>query len=128
MATGLWRPACGDRLVATGCNRRLQDSAAIMHAEINCLYSASRNGEQRFRSMTMYSTLMPCHRCVGAIVQFGITKVVAGETANFPEANGPETLRRHDIEVIDLDSDEAKDLLGRFIEKNPQQWNEDIGK
>ena len=52
----------GNRLVATGRNRRLQDSAAIMHAEINCLYSASRKGEQSFRGMTMYSTLMPCQR------------------------------------------------------------------
>ena len=108
-----------NRLVATGRNRRLQDSAAIMHAEINCLYNASRKGEQSFRGMTMYSTLMPCHMCAGAIVQFGITKVVAGETANFPEANGLGTLRRHGIEVIDLDSDEAKDILRQFIEKNP---------
>ena len=116
----------GNRLVATGRNRRLQDSASIMHAEINCLYNASRKGEQSFRGMTMYSTLMPCHMCAGAIVQFGITKVVAGESSNFSEANGFGTLRRHRIEVIDVDSDEAKKLLGRFIEKNPQQWNDNI--
>ena len=117
-----------DRLVATGRNRRLQDSAAIMHAEINCLYNASRKVEQSFRGMTMYSTLMPCHMCAGAIVQFGITKVVAGESSNFSEANGLGTLTRHGIEVIDLDSEEAKILLGRFIEKNPQQWGDDIGR
>ena len=76
----------GNRLVATGRNRRLQDSASIMHAEINCLYNASRKGEQSFRGMTMYSTLMPCHMCAGAIVQFGITKVVAGESSNFPSS------------------------------------------
>ena len=118
----------GNRLVATGRNRRLQDSAAIMHAEINCPYSASRKGEQSFRGMTMYSTLMPCHMCAGAIVQFGITRVVCAESSNFPEANGLQTLRRHGIEIIDLDLDEAKELLGWFTEKNPQQWNEDIGK
>ena len=118
----------GDRLVAAGRNRRLQDSAAIMHAEINCLYNASRDGVQSFRGMTMYSTLMPCHMCAGAIVQFGITKVVAGESYNFREANGHETLIRHGLEVIDLDLDDAKQLLGRFIEVNPEQWNEDIGK
>ena len=50
-----------------------------MHAEINCLYSASRKGVQSFHEMTMYSTLMPCHMCAGAIVQFGITTVVCGE-------------------------------------------------
>ena len=118
----------GNRLVATGRNRRLQDSASIMHAEINCLYSASRKGEQSFRGMTMYSTLMPCHMCAGAIVQFGITKVVAGESSNFPEANGMGTLRQHGIEVVDLDSDEARTLLGTFIRENPLQWNEDIGR
>ena len=118
----------GGDLVATGRNLRLQSSAAIMHAEINCLYNASRKGVQSFRGMTMYSTLMPCHMCAGAIVQFGITRVVAGESSNFQEANGLETLMRHGIEVIDLDMGDAKELLGRFIEANPEQWNEDIGR
>ena len=117
-----------DRLVATGRNRRIQDSASIMHAEINCLYNASRKGVQSFRGMTMYSTLMPCHMCAGAIVQFGVTKVVCGESSNFPEANGLGTLMRHGIEVIDLDADEARILLATFIKENPQQWNEDIGR
>ena len=118
----------GNHLVATGRNRRLQDSASIMHAEINCLYNASRKGVQSFRGMTMYSTLMPCHMCAGAIVQFGITRVVAGESSNFQEGNGLVTLMRHGIEVIDLDRDDARQLLGRFIETKPEQWNEDIGR
>ena len=120
--------ADGNHLVATGRNRRLQDSASIMHAEINCLYNASRKGVQSFRGMTMYSTLMPCHMCAGAIVQFGITRVVAGESSNFQDSNGLETLMWHGIEVADLDLDDAKQLLGRFIEANPKQWNEDIGR
>ena len=120
--------ADGNRLMATGRNRRLQDSASIMHAEINCLYNASRKGVQSFRGMTMYSKLMPCHMCAGAIVQFGITRVVAGESSNFQEGNGLGTLMRHGIEAIDLDLDDAKQLLGRFIEANPEQWNEDIGR
>ena len=78
--------------------------------------------------MTMYSTLMPCHMCAGAIVQFGITRVVAGESSNFREANGLDTLIRHGIEVIDLNLDDAKQLLGRFIAAKPEQWNEDIGR
>ena len=118
----------GGHLVATGRNRRLQSSASIMHAEINCLYNASRKGVQSFRGMTMYSTLMPCHMCAGAIVQFGITRVVAGESSNFQEGNGLETLMRHGIEVIDLDMDDAKQLFGTFIEANPELWNEDIGR
>ena len=118
----------GGKVVATGRNLRLQDLAAIMHAEINCLYNASRRGVQDFRGMTMYSTLMPCHMCAGAVVQFGITKVVAAESSNFPEANGLGTLKRHAVEVVDLDLDEAKELLGRFIQENPVQWGQDIGK
>ena len=111
------------RLVATGRNRRPQDSASIMHAEINCLDNASRMGVRNFRGMTLYSTLMLCHMCAGAIVQFGITRVVAAESSNFQEANGLETLMRHGIEVIDIDLDDANQLLGRFIETNTEQWN-----
>ena len=71
---------------------------------------------------------MPCHMRAGAIVQFGITRVVAGESSNFQEGNGLGTLMRHGIEAIDLDMDDAKQLLSRFIEANPEQWNEDIGR
>ena len=125
--------ADGNQLVATGRNRRLQDSASIMHAEINCLYNASRNGVQSFRGMTMYSTLMPCHMCAGAIVQFGITRVVAGESSNFQEANGLGTLMRHGIEVIDLDLDDAKQLAGPIHRSEPgaverRHWQVEVGE
>ena len=115
------------RMAATGRNRRLQDSACIMHAEINCLYNAGKTVPD-FRGMTMYSTLMPCHMCAGAIVQFGISRVVAAESVNFGEANGYDLMTRHGIEVTDLDLEEAKVLLGGFIESNPQHWNSDIGR
>ena len=115
------------RLVASGRNRRLQDTACIMHAEINCLYNAGKTIDD-FRGMTMYSTLMPCHMCAGAIVQFGIVKVVAAESENFGESNGYELMIRHGVEVINLDLDDAKQLLGGFIESNPQHWNRDIGR
>lgn len=118
---------CNDRLAATGRNRRLQDSACIMHAEINCLYNAGKT-IQDFRGMTMYSTLMPCHMCAGAMVQFGIAKVVAAESETFPEENGRVLMERHGIEVIDLDSADAKKLLGEFIKYNPHHWNRDIGR
>ena len=116
-----------DRLVATGRNRRLQDRACVMHAEINCLYNAGKTVED-FRGMTVYSTLMPCNMCAGAIVQFGISRVVAGESENFKESNGLDLMLRHGVEVIDLDLEEAKDLLRAFIENNPQEWNRDIGR
>ena len=115
------------RLAATGRNRRLQDSACIMHAEINCLYNAGKTIED-FRGMTMYSTLMPCHMCAGAVVQFGIAKVVVAESKNFGESNGHDLMLRHEVEVIDLDLEDAKQMLGGFIESNSQHWNRDIGR
>ena len=99
----------------------------VMHAEINCLHNAGRT-VSHFRGMTMYSTLMPCHMCAGAIVQFGIRKVIAAESENFTEKNGFDLLLRHRVEVVDLDQAEAKELLARFIERNPLEWHRDIGQ
>ena len=78
------------RLVATGRNRRVQDRAVVMHAEINCLYIAGKT-VGNFAGMTMYSTLMPCNMCAGAIVQFGITKVIVGESCAPAAANAEKT-------------------------------------
>lgn len=115
------------QLVATGRNRRVQDRTVVMHAEINCLHNAGRT-VSHFRGMTMYSTLMPCHMCAGAIVQFGITKVIAAESENFADNNGLDLLLRHGVGVVDLDLAEAKELLRRFIERNPLEWYGDIGQ
>ena len=114
-------------LVATGRNRRVQDRAVVMHAEINCLFNAGKTVSD-FRGMTMYSTLMPCNMCAGAIVQFGITKVIVGESENFQEGNGLDLLQRHGVEVVDLDQDEAKEILQEFIKQNPKEWSRDIGR
>lgn len=113
-------------LVATGRNRRIQERAAVMHAEINCLLNAGKIAGN-LRGMTMYSTLMPCHMCAGAVVQFGITKVVVGESENFRD-NGLDLMLRHGVKVIDLDLQEAKDLLAEFINRNPSEWYGDIGR
>ena len=115
------------RLVATGRNRRAQDQAVVMHAEINCLFNVGKDVED-FRGMTVYSTLMPCNMCAGAIVQFGITKVIAAESENFPERNGLELMQRHGVEVVDLDQGDAKDLLQEFIQRHPEVWSRDIGR
>ena len=71
---------------------------------------------------------MPCNMCAGAVVQFRITKVIVGESENFPERNGLELMQRHGVEVVDLDLQEAKDLLREFTQRNPEQWYRDIGK
>ena len=80
-------------VVATGRNRRLQEGTCVMYAEINCLLNAGQKLSS-FRGMTMYSTLIPCNMCAGAIVHSGIIKMVYGEPRNLPEDNGREHLVR----------------------------------
>lgn len=111
------------RIVGRGHNRRVQEGDPTAHAEIDCLRKAGRLG--RYAGTILYSTLMPCYLCSGAVVQFGIKKVVAGESRNF--AGAPDFLRSHGVEVTDLADDECVALMERFIRENPALWNEDIG-
>jgi len=112
------------RIIGRGHNRRVQKNDPVIHAEIDCLRNAGRIGS--YRNTTLYSTLMPCYLCAGAVVQFGIPKVVAGESRNFEGAR--EFLISKGVEVIDLDLDECADMMSDFILKNPELWNEDIGE
>lgn len=111
-------------ILGRGHNKRVQDSDPVTHAEIDCLRNAGRIGT--YKNTTLYSTLMPCYLCAGAVVQFGIKKVIAGESQTFPGAK--EFMQSHGVEVVDLNLDECKQLMSNFIQKNPQLWNEDIGK
>ena len=111
------------RIIGRGHNRRVQDNDPIIHAEIDCLRNAGRIGT--YRTTILYSTLMPCYLCAGAVVQFGIPRVVAGESRNFPGA--VDFLKEHGVDVIDLDSMECKEMMREFISANPRLWNEDIG-
>ncbi|MEO7167561.1 MAG: nucleoside deaminase [Spartobacteria bacterium] len=111
-------------LLAVGHNKRVQESDPVTHAEIDCLRNAGRIGS--FRGAVLYSTLMPCYLCSGAVVQFGIPKVIVGESRTFP--GGPEFMRSHGVEVIDLDLPECVEMMTRFIAEHPELWNEDIGR
>jgi cytosine deaminase len=102
----------------------VQKKDPILHAEIDCLRNAGRVGS--YAGTTLYSTLMPCFLCAGAIVQFKIKRVVAGESATFEGAR--EFLQSHGVEVIDLGLDECKQMMRAFIEERPQLWFEDIGE
>lgn len=112
------------QILGRGHNKRVQDNDPMTHAEIDCLRNAGRIGN--YRGTTLYSTLMPCYLCAGAVVQFGIKKVIAGESITFPGAK--EFMESHGVEVVDLDLDKCKQLMRKFIQKNPQLWNEDIGR
>ena len=112
------------KIVGRGHNKRVQDNDPITHAEIDCLRNAGRVGN--YRNTVLYSTLMPCYLCAGAVVQFGIKKVFAGESKTFPGAK--EFMQSHGVEVIDINSNECINMMKDFIEKNPKLWNEDIGE
>jgi len=110
-------------IAGRGHNQRVQQNNPILHAEIDCLQNAGRVGN--YTRTTLYSTLMPCFLCAGAIVQFKIKRVVVAESATFPGA--PDFMKSHGVEVIDLDLPECKEMMREFIEEFPQLWNEDIG-
>lgn len=114
----------GGEIVGRGHNKRVQDNDPIVHAEIDCLRQAGRIGS--YQETTLYSTLMPCYLCAGAVVQFGIKKVFAGESETFPGTR--EFMESHGVEVVDLNLDECKQLMREFIQSNPELWNEDIGE
>jgi creatinine deaminase len=113
-----------NRLLAVGHNQRVQQNDPVTHAEIDCLRQAGRIGS--FHGTVLYSTLMPCYLCAGAVVQFGIKKVIVGESRTFSGAS--EFMRSHDVEVIDLDLPECVEMMRSFIAERPELWNEDIGR
>ena len=112
------------RIVGRGHNRRVQEDDPVIHAEIDCLRNAGRIGS--YRRTTLYSTLMPCYLCAGAVVQFRIPRVVAGESRTFAGARA--FLGQNGVEVTDLDLPECVSMMAAFISKNPELWNEDIGE
>ncbi len=111
------------KIVGRGHNKRVQDGDPVTHAEIDCLRNAGRIGN--YRGTILYSTLMPCYLCAGAVVQFGIKKVIAGESKTFPGAK--EFMVSHGVEVVDLNLDECEQMMSDFITTNPELWDEDIG-
>ena len=111
------------RIIGRGHNRRVQKGSPTLHAEIDCLENAGRIGS--YSGTVLYSTLMPCYLCSGAVVQFGIKKVVAGESVTFE--GGPEFMKAHGVEVVDLNLNECINLMKDFIDKNKELWSEDIG-
>lgn len=112
------------KIIGLGHNKRVQELNPMIHAEIDCLMNAGRIGS--YRGTELYSTLMPCYLCAGAVVQFGIKKVYAGESVTFDGAK--EFMESHGVEVIDLNDEECIEMMKDFIEKNPELWNEDIGE
>jgi len=105
-------------IIGRGRNRRVQQEDQLMHAEIDCLRDARLTGG--YHNTILYSTLMPCYLCAGAVVQFGIKKVVVGEASSAPQAR--DFMESHGIEVVDLDLKECRELMEGYISKNKALW------
>ncbi|MGD0036728.1 MAG: nucleoside deaminase [Bacteroidota bacterium] len=113
-----------DKIIGRGHNRRVQNGDPLAHAEIECIRNAGRVGS--YSDTILFSTLMPCYLCSGATVQFGIEKVIVGESRTL--RGDIEFLKDHWVTVEDWDMDECFELMEEFIKKNPALWNEDIGR
>jgi cytosine deaminase len=114
-----------NKIVARGHNQRVQKGSAVLHAEMDCLENAGRLTAADYKRASLYSTLSPCDMCSGAILLYGISKVVVGENKTF---QGPEELlRQRGVAVTVTNNDECIALMQAFIRDYPQLWNEDIG-
>ncbi|MCB0680587.1 MAG: nucleoside deaminase, partial [Saprospiraceae bacterium] len=98
----------------------------VLHGEMDALENAGRQSASVYRECTLYTTLSPCPMCTGAILLYGIPKVVIGENRTF--LGSEELLRSAGVEVVVLDDRECYDLMTGFIGEHPHLWKEDIGE
>ena len=114
------------KLLGVGHNKRVQMGSAIRHGETDCLENVGRLPASVYAASTMATTLSPCDMCTGAILLYGIPRVVIGENKTF--YGGEDLLRSRGVEVVVLDSAECVAMMESFIAANPELWNEDIGE
>ena len=113
------------KIIGRGHNQRVQRGSVIHHGEMNCLENAGRQTAAVYQQCTIYTTLSPCPMCTGAILLYGIPRVVIGENTTFMGAE--ETLRAAGVKVEVVQDAECIEMMREFIAKNPTLWNEDIG-
>lgn len=116
---------CDGKILGRGHNQRVQKGSVIHHGEMNCLENAGRQTAAVYRRCVIYTTLSPCPMCSGAILLYGIPRVIVGENMTFMGAE--DHLRCNGVTVEVAQNQECIELMRQFIAKNPQLWNEDIG-
>jgi cytosine deaminase len=116
--------ARGGAVVAQGRNQRVQQGDPIAHGEMDALRKAGR--QSTYRDTVLYTSLSPCMMCSGTIVQFGIPRVVIGDTRNF--GGNEDFLRSRGVEVVIADDPDCIALMQRFINERPELWAEDIAE
>lgn len=113
------------RIIGRGHNRRVQNGSAILHGEMDALENAGRLPAKIYRECVLYTTLSPCAMCSGAIMLYGIPRVVIGENETF--MGEEEALRARGIKLDVLQDDACIQMMRSFIDRHPDLWNEDIG-
>jgi len=116
----------GGQILGRGHNRRVQAGSTVLHGEMDALERAGRRTAAVYRACTLYTTLSPCAMCTGAVLLYGIPRVIIGENRNFQGEE--DLLRSRGVAVEVLDDAECKRLLADFIREHPALWNEDIGR
>lgn len=115
-----------NQIVGRGHNRRVQQASAVLHAEMDCLENAGRLRGADYVRSTLYSTLSPCDMCSGAVLLYGIRRVVIGENTTF---RGPEEyVRSRGVELILFNDATCIEMMRAFIAARPELWDEDIGR
>lgn len=114
-----------DSILGRGHNRRVQRGSAVLHAEMDALENAGRQPADVYRDCTLYTTLSPCSMCSGAILLYGIPRVVIGENRTF--VGEEDLLRSRGVDVQVLQNDSCVQMMESFIRQRPGLWNEDIG-
>jgi cytosine/creatinine deaminase len=114
------------RILGRGRNRRLQAGSVVLHGEMDALERAGRQPASVYRGCTLYTTLSPCAMCTGAILLYGIPRVVVGENRTF--LGEEDLLRSRGVIVEVLQDPECERLLKEFIREHPEAWDEDIGR
>lgn len=114
------------KIIGRGHNRRVQKGSVILHAEMDALENAGRLTAATYKDCTLYTTLSPCPMCSGAILLYGIPRIVIGENKTFMGAE--DLLKANNLEVVVENNKECIEIMRQFISKHPELWNEDIGK
>src|SRR5262245_4264945 len=114
------------RILGRGHNRRVQQGSPVLHGEMDALERAGRQPAAVYRESVMYTTLSPCAMCTGAILLYGIPRVVIGENRTF--LGEEDLLRARGVEVVVVDDQRCVGMMRRFIAERPQLWNEDVGE
>jgi cytosine deaminase len=116
----------GGRMLGRGHNRRVQRGSVVLHAEMDALEQAGRQPAAIYRASVLYTTLSPCAMCSGAILLYGIPRVVIGENATF--LGEEELLRQRGVQLTVLQDERCTALMRAFIREHPALWNEDSGR